>query len=340
VDFPDGLHEIPVPGCPIPGYDSLRFGFPDLGRIRRIFNDIKPDVLYIATEGPLGWATRRVARQMKIPMASGYHTNFQQYLKHYNLPFLEMAAMSYMRRFHNGTELTFIPSPDLKEGLEKVGFKNLELLGRGVDLDLFSPEHRSEDLRRSWGAVGDTPVVLYVGRLAAEKNLNLLLKAFRSFRELRPDALLVLVGDGPERQKLEKECPEGLFLGPKVGRELAAHYASADCFFFPSVTETFGNVVTEALASGLLVFAYDYAAPALFIESGRNGFTRSLGNGEKGYLELMAEAVEREAEWPSLRQAARQSVQGQGWPNIAARFAGKLESIIAPMTSFTSTSGI
>lgn len=322
------IQQIQIPGCPIPGYDSLRFGLPLVGRLKRIIRDVKPDVLYIATEGPLGWAVHRASRELKLPIASGYHTNFQQYLKHYKLPFLEWMAMGYMRRFHNRSALTFVPSPDIKESLETRGFSGLELLGRGIDIELFNPNRRSSSLRMSWGVEGEEPVVLYVGRLAAEKNLQLLTKAFQTFKEMRPNARFVVVGDGPEKAKMEKDCPDALFTGSLVGEELAVHYASADIFFFTSLTETFGNVVTEALASGLVVGAFDYAAPALFIKNGINGWTVDPELGQEGFLEMVRAVADQPEKWDESREKARDRVMDCGWSNIASHFADKLESIV------------
>ena len=162
----------------------------------------------------------------------------------------------------------------MAQELGSAGYENLAVVSRGVDTGQFNPSRRSQELRAAWGikdTSADTLVVLYVGRLAPEKNLPLVLEAYAAIRAVRPEARLVFVGDGPLRGCLQASCPAAFFAGMRSGADLAAHYASADLFLFPSLTETFGNVTTEALASGLGVVAYQYAAAADLIADGSNG---------------------------------------------------------------------
>src|SRR5690606_26563687 len=158
--------------------------------------------------------------------------------------------------------LTFVPTEDMAATLRLQGYRHVEVVARGVDTALYAPRRRSGALRAAWGAQEGDLVVLCVGRLAAEKNLELATRAFRAIRELRPDAKMVLVGDGPQRAAFSRDHPEIILAGMRIGDDLASHYASADMFLFPSLTETFGNVTLEAMASGLCVVAYDYAAAA------------------------------------------------------------------------------
>ena len=245
-----------VPGIHIPFYKDLRIGWPLNFRTATNWEQEPPDVLYIATEGPLGLAAMRLARRLNIPVVSGFHTNFPNYADHYRIGFLRPLILAYLKTFHNRANATLVPTRGLKEDLTKKGFRNLHVLGRGIDLTLFSPEQRSIPLRRNWGVENDSLAVLYVGRLAAEKNLQLALKAFTRMQEANPAARFILVGDGPLRKKIAAERPDLIVAGPQTGRRLAKHYASADVFLFPSLTETFGNVTLEALASGLAVGNY------------------------------------------------------------------------------------
>jgi glycosyltransferase involved in cell wall biosynthesis len=233
---PVGSHQlVEVAGLPIPRYTELRFGLPAYYRIRRLWSSNPPHLVHIATEGPLGWSALRVARRLKIPVVSSFHTNFHSYGRHYGFGLLQPLVLGWLRRFHNRTLRTFVPSDDLITRLSADGFKRLRLLARGVDTRLYGPHQRSEALRKSWGAGPETPVVLYVGRLAGEKNLDLVVEGFRQIQHKLPNAVLVLVGDGPDRMRLERRIPEARFAGMQTGQALAAHYASADTFLFASI---------------------------------------------------------------------------------------------------------
>jgi len=228
-------------------------------KLLRRWKRSRPDVLYIATEGPLGFSALRAARRLGIATISGFSTNFQQYASQYGLGFLTRALTHYLRWFHNRSDATLVPSLSQKAELERRGFERLELLSRGVDSQLFHPAKRSNTLRESWGLAPDDIALLHVGRLAPEKNLRLLRPTLEALTNTHPNkrTKLIVVGDGPERASLEQQLPDAVFCGTQRGETLAAHYACGDIFLFPSLTDTFGNVVMEALASGLGVVAYD-----------------------------------------------------------------------------------
>ena len=230
----------------------------------------QPDVVHIATEA-LGRSALLAAKALGLPVCSDFRTNFHAYSRHYGFGFLRRPIIAYLRRFHNATQCTMVPTQALHDDLVKEGFRGLMTVARGVDVKRFDPAHRSEPLRAQWGAAPDDLVVTCVGRLAPEKNLGTLTAAFEAIRRDHPRARLVLVGDGPMRKELHARCPDAVFAGQRIGADLATHYASADLFLFPSITETFGNVTTEAMASGLAVVAFDHAAAARFIRSGDNG---------------------------------------------------------------------
>nr|WP_281387980.1 glycosyltransferase [Puniceicoccus vermicola] len=183
-------------------------------------------------------------------------------------------------------------------------------------------------MRKSWGAPPDSPVFLTVGRVASEKNMQLLFRAWEKIRTQRPDARLVIVGDGPERKALEKAWPDALFAGARRGDDLAAHYASADFFLFPSITETFGNVVTEALASGLVVLAFDYAAPGKFIQHEENGFIVPFKN-EEAFLTVADCLTPSDQDWSAMREAARETGLQLSWEAVLERFVKDLREAIA-----------
>lgn len=315
-----------VPGVPIPFYKALRLGLPVADRLRRRWAADRPDVVHVATEGPLGLAALRAARVLRLPVTSSFHTNFHAYGGHYGLKPLRGAALGYLRWFHNRTRCTMVPAGDLRAALAEDGFERVSVLSRGVDAQLFAPARRRAELRTSWGASADTPVVMYVGRMAAEKNLGLAVEAFLAMQQEAPLAKFVLVGDGPERSALARQYPQFHYAGMRRAEDLAAHYASADVFVFPSLTETFGNVVTEALASGLVVLAYDYAAAREHVRAGENGFTVPFGD-ERSFLAGARELMRRRSDWPGVRAAARTTALTITWAAIIEKFESQLRAV-------------
>ncbi len=316
-----------VPGLPLPGYDGLRFGLPCRRKLRDLWASQKTDIIYVATEGPLGQSAIRAAEDLKIPITSGFHTNFHEYMRHYKMPLLAKAVEGFLRQTHNRTRRTFAPSQHVIQRLQAIGIEGTRFLGRGVDTELFHPQRRDSGLRQRWGVDPDNGVVaIFVSRLAAEKNIPLAVLAFEQIQKTYPDVACVFVGDGPERARLEKKHPEFIFAGMQTGESLASHYASADIFIFPSITETFGNVVTEALASGLLVLAYNYAAPEEYIQNAVNGFLAPYDD-EPAYMKQLAQTLAAQADWPAIRQAARKTAESLGWSTVVQNFAQELQDV-------------
>jgi glycosyltransferase involved in cell wall biosynthesis len=322
------IEQIPVHSIPLPGYSGLRMGLPSGNRIIKIWKQNRPDVIYIATEGPLGFSALRCAKKLKLPVTSGFHTNFQQYMMHYNLGLLKEPAELYLKDFHNRTLATFVPTEDTRDRLYELGFKNLKLMGRGVDTHLFDPNKRNTELRKSWGVDEKDPVCLYVGRIASEKNMGLFFKTVRALKEINPKIKAVVVGDGPELKTYESEESDAIFAGMKKGEELAEYYASADFFLFPSLTETFGNVVTEALASGLIIVAFNYAAPRLYLNNGVNGFLADMGE-SSAFIEAAQSALKTPEEHDRLKQNARSTAQDISWDKVVENFESDIASIMA-----------
>ena len=316
-----------LPGLPIPGYRGLRFGLPAYGRLRRLWQGQGFDLVYIATPGPLGQTALMAARALDIPTLTGFHTHFQRYSQHYGIGWLMRPITASLRRFHNRSDATLVPTAELCASLTADGFANVHVFGRGVDTERFAPTWRSADLRRAWGCGDADLVALYVGRIAAEKNLTLALEGFRALQQTYPTARLVLVGDGPERQTLQRQHPDLIFAGARVGAELAAHYASGDLFVFPSLTETFGNVVTEAMASGLPVIAFDYAAAHEYLQSGVNGITVPF-NDQAAFVQACRASVADREHLRRLGQAARASALTLGWERVLKRVEEQAGAVI------------
>ena len=320
-----------VGSLPLPGYDGVRLGFASRRYFRRRIQQARPDAMYVAVETVMGCNAIRAARLCGVRVISGFHTNFHTYSHDYRLPLLKSAAMRYLKWLHNRTTRTLTPSESTAEQLRALGISNVGVLGRGVDTDLFSPVKRDTVLRREWGAGDGCPVALFVGRIAAEKNLPLAVRAFQQIMTQSPGARCVFVGDGPKAAWLRDQHPEFIHAGARTGTDLARHYASADLFIFPSLTETFGNVLTEALASGLVTVSHDYAAARQHVKHGLNGFVAGVGD-ENAFLTATALALPR---WnsPDLRTAARSTAAGLSWNAIIDQFEHELAGTAATPVS-------
>ena len=321
---PSDFLEIPMPGFPIPGYPLLRFGLPAGSRLRRDWTAERPDLVHVATEGPLGLSAVRAARSLGIPVTSSFHTNFHAYTPHYRIPLLRSAALGWLRHVHNLTLRTFAPTEELCAELSSAGFRNLSLLSRGVDTRQFRPERRSQTLRNEWNVGPSDPVVIHVGRMAAEKNYPLLLRVYAAMKRANPACRFVLAGEGPLKRALMKAHPDCVFAGFFSRDEIGRYYASADVYIHASLTETFGNVLTEAMASGLAPAGFDYAAARMLVKDGVSGLTAPCGDPEALIAAGVRLATEPELRG-RLRRAARAAVEEQSWETVIARFEGDLE---------------
>jgi glycosyltransferase involved in cell wall biosynthesis len=322
--------EVLTGGMPIPRYPDLKMGLPARRALIKQWQLRRPDLVHIVTEGPLGWSALQAAQKLKIPVCSDFRTNFHSYSQHYGIGWLKKPIVAYLRKFHNRTLLTMVPTEHMRAELAASGFSNLQVVARGIDTQLFNPARRSEALRREWGATPDTPVVIHVGRLAAEKNPAALMAGFTAIRQRQPRARLVLVGDGPEANALRSRLPDAIFTGSRRGEDLAAHYASGDLFLFPSLTETFGNVTLEAMASGLPLVAYDYAAAAQHVRHGTNGLLATYGRSDD-FTKMASHLAGMYSHQPELFRAmgrnARLATESLDWKCVVKQLETLLFSI-------------
>jgi glycosyltransferase involved in cell wall biosynthesis len=308
-----------VEGAPIPRYPGLRFGLPAGRRLTARWSVQRPDAVYIATEGPLGWSALRACRRLGIPVATGFHTRFDDYVGRYGAGFLSPWVFSWLRRFHNRADATLVPTLELQEALTQQGFRHVLRLGRAVDTVGFDPRFRDASLRAEWNAAPQAPVVIHVGRIAPEKNLPLAVRCFRELQRQRPEARFVWVGDGPARAALQAANPDFIFAGVRRGEDLSRHYASADVFCFPSLSETFGNVTLEAMASGIATVAFDYGAAREHLCHGAHGAAAAFGDETAFVRDFLATATS--ATLAQMGAAARQSVLGLHPGQVALDFA-------------------
>jgi hypothetical protein len=297
-------------------------------KVNQALDEFVPDVVHIVTEGPLGFALLHAAKSKGIPVSSGFHSPFQDFSRFFDLAFLVKPIQAYLKWFHNNTALTCVPSRDTEHALRKFGVDcPLAVVGRGVDVEQFSPELRSERLRQQWGVTEHTKVLLYVGRLSPEKEIPVLIANYQQMLAQGQAVKLVIVGDGPEREALFalNEKSNIIFTGNLSGIELATVYASCDVFVFASQVETFGNVVLEAMASGLPVVAYDYAAAHLYIQHGMMGWLAPLGDavGLGQYIQQLPNKKTLQ----HMGRQARQMAAQIGWDHPIGQFEQALYSV-------------
>lgn len=261
-----------IVSMPFPLYTKYKVSLPSLHDIRHKLDNFKPDILHVCSPFFLGISACKYARSIGIPVVGSYHTRFVSYLKYYGFDWFEPYGWNYLRWFYNQTDRVFVPSYATINELSMKGFSNLALWERGINTDCFSPDFANFELRKRWSPDGQ-PIAIYVGRLVKEKDIEVLIKAYRILKEKGIIFKLVFVGEGPMREEIARNLPEAILEGFLAGRQLAEAYASADIFVFPSTTESFGNVVLEAGASGL---------PS--IVSGEGGVMNLVLDGQTGFI--------------------------------------------------------
>jgi glycosyltransferase involved in cell wall biosynthesis len=330
-----GIDTHVVKGLPLPGYPSLQFGAPSRRLFDRLIGEGRIDSAYIATEGPLGYSALRACRRHEVPALSGLHTNFHQYSRHYGAGILAPLLLRYLRGFHNRLAGTLVPTTTMADEMAAVGLERLHVWPRGVDAELFTPDRRSQELRSRWGLKPDELAVLYVGRIAAEKNIETAFKAFVQIQARQPSARFILVGEGPIESRLRDAYPDAVFAGSKTGEELAEYYASGDIFLFPSLTETFGNVTLEALASGMAVVSFDLAAAHELIRHGHNGLLARDEQTEH-FIEQAVACAQHAQLRAQLKRHARETGMQQAWPKLIS----DLEALFLSLNRGSRTDGL
>lgn len=323
--------DLRVHSLPIPYYPHLRMGLPCYRYLSRQFKHIKPDIVHIVTEGPLGLAALLAAKRHQIKVTSGYHTSFHDFSRYFGWKVLALPLLGYMKRFHNHCAATCVPSQTTLKQLTEFGFKRLYQVGRGVDTELYNPKRRDNALRRAWGADDGTTVLLYVGRVSPEKGIDTVVKSFKALQraQLHRHVKLVIVGDGPDKDKLSQQHAEDdsiVFAGFQTGEALARHYASGDAFIFASQVETFGNVVTEAMASGLPVFAYHDAAAALLVTEACG---RTVPLGDEAAFVGMIEQLPKQQQLSQMCAVARAQVAEFSWQRPAQEMLTMFRQVLA-----------
>ena len=318
-----------VPSVRFPLYTDYRLALPGWMAFEQQMRRFSPTLIHINSPCPLGCAAAHYGQRFGIPVVATYHTHFPSYARYYRLMALEPCGWNYLRGLYNSCARTFVPSRPILQELEAQGIHNLEWLPHGVDTEVFAPRFRSSEWRRTHGLDAKT-VLFFAGRLVWEKDLRTLVEAWSVLRVQHPDVALVLAGDGPARAEVQAILPDAVFLGQLQGSALAIAFASADIFVFPSTTETFGNVILEAMASGVVPVCADTGGAVDLIRDGASGFLSRPKDARH-----FAECVSRLISDPSLRSVMAERglmrAQMQSWGTVLSQL---MESYCATVSSY------
>jgi glycosyltransferase involved in cell wall biosynthesis len=316
------------PSIPLFLYQDVQWAFPRLREVTEDVGRFSPDVLHVATEFAIGLAGLKAARKLNIPLVASAHTDYDKYAARYGVEWALRAGWHYLRWFYGQAHTVLCPSRIYEEHLHSRGVTHTGIWSRGVDPAFFHPRFRSEAYRRSFGVGSNDLLVTYIGRIAREKNLKLLLKAWEALLPSRGNAQLVLVGRGPLEEEIRKrEIPGVHVTGLKHGLELSSAYASADIFVFPSATETFGNSLLEAMGSGL---------PSLSVSAG--GVLEFARHGDNAWLvapnsaAALTQGLRRLMEDSGLRNRISSGALGtaaeRGWDDVYDRLLADYQDAI------------
>ncbi|WP_010677512.1 glycosyltransferase family 4 protein [Bacillus timonensis] len=297
-------------------YPDCRLAFPNMLQIRAELEKFSPDIIHVATPFNIGFCGSYYAKKLNIPLVGSYHTDFDYYLQFYDLQFLSNPLWSYMKWFHRPFQKLFVPSLVTKNQLEDKGFTNIEIWTHGVDCELFNPYYNKAVVRQKYH-ISKTFTLTYVGRLAPEKNVDILVEIAKALpMEWSEQIQWVIVGDGPSRSKMEDAAPSNMiFTGFLKGTELAEVYAASDIFVFPSSSETFGNVVLEAMASGTPVIGVNGGGVRNIVQEGITGYLCEPGN-SKEVMDTILHLLENDGVRNRMGMEGRKYALTQKWDVI------------------------
>ncbi len=307
---------IPVPSIKLPGRPEYRFSRSFPKTVRKKLKDFDPDIVHIATPDYLGLRVLKWAKKNQKPIVASYHTHFSSYLKYYRLSLLEPILWKYLKWFYRHCRQVYVPSPSMAKFLKENNIESdLRIWARGIDLDQFNPQKRDEAWREKHGFKEQDVVITFISRLVWEKNLKLYADVVNRLKKKYPQARALIVGDGPAGEGLKKMLPEAVFTGFLTGVELASAYANSDIFFFPSDTETFGNVTLEAMASGLPCVVADATGSRSLVEHGKNGYIAPVERSDKFY-KFIEQLIIDETERLKMAGVSLQKAKAYSWKSI------------------------
>ncbi len=307
-------------------YDTYRVGVPYFHGLQAELDSFQPDLIHIVSPTLLGLYGLNYAKRRNLTVVASYHTHFVSYFSYYGFSKAERIGWNYLQWFHNRCDRTFTPSASAVRELQENGIREVELWQHGVDLEQFSPSYRSESLRQSIGA-GHKPILLFVGRLVKEKDLDDLVEADGILSERGHDFKLVVVGDGPMKEDLMSRLPQAHFTGYLHGPELSSWYASADIFVFPSTTETLGNVILEAFASGLPVVTVAKGGVADVVTPNIDGLIAQPNN-PQDFADKIAMLLSNSSYTKQLGIQALRSAAKQSWHEHNGKLLGSYQELL------------
>ena len=315
-----------VPWLPLPLYTDYRVSLPQLNRLYPELDGFRPDLVHVTSPTLHGLYGLKYARRRGLPVVTSYHTHFVDYFSYYGLSKFETMGWQYLRWFYNQFDMTYVPSRSTEADLAVQGIGRTALWQRGIDLDRFSPRFRSAELRRAMGAE-DLPVLLFVGRLVKEKDVDDLADAHARLQAQGHVYKLAIVGDGPAKADLMARLPDAHFAGHQSGQALSEYYASADLFLFPSTTETFGNVILEAFASGLPAIVSDKGGCQDLVTPRVNGLI-AQANDPGDLADKAAFFLQSKSHINHYRLAATETATRYSWGEVNRRLLSSYDSLI------------
>jgi len=331
IDKPALEHEgdfVAVPSLSLPGRPEYRMSTSLSSEAKRHLREFKPDLVHIATPDVLGYKALRWAMDHQKPVVSSYHTHFTSYLKYYKLSFFEPLLWKYLNWFYSHCEQLYVPTSSMADWLKEMGVvTNLKIWARGINTEQFTPENRDEEWRQKMGFKPDDIVVTFVSRLVWEKNLKLFSDVLNRLMEKYDHVKAMVVGDGPAGNELKQILPNAVYAGFLTGDDLSKAYASSDIFFFPSDTETFGNVTLEAMASGLPCVVADAVGSKSLVDHEENGYLAPVEKSDLFYS-YIDELVRNPGLRKKMADASRQKAGGYSWQNINGNLLSYYEQVL------------
>lgn len=320
---------VPVPSKRLPGRPEYRFSTSFSSEAKARAEAFNPDIVHIATPDLLGYKAMKWAQSKSLPVVSSYHTHFPSYLKYYKLSILEPLLWKYLRWFYKNCEQVYVPTPSMASYLEDQQIDSKLLIwARGIETSKFNSDKRSEEWRKQKGFKKDDVVVTFVSRLVWEKNLNIYVDVLKKLMAKYSYIKAMVVGDGPAGEELKEMLPDAVYTGFLQGEELSISYASSDIFFFPSDTETFGNVTLEAMASGLPCVVADAVGSKSLVTHKENGFLAPVTDAENfyGYIELLSNDL---ALRKKMAESSMEKAKDYSWQNINGNLLGYYNQLLS-----------
>ncbi|MEM8800772.1 MAG: glycosyltransferase family 1 protein, partial [Pseudomonadota bacterium] len=320
---------ISVPSVALPGRSEYRLGLGMPAKIRRQLQAFSPNLIHLSAPDWLGYAARRFAVAEDIPLVASFHTRYDTYFRYYGGFKLEKYARRYLKHFYAPCQHVYVPSQSMADELKTANIRKDTLLWtRGVNCDRFHPRHRSMDWRRSIGLADADVAVAFVGRLVLEKGLDVFARTLHTLKTVNPNIRPLIVGEGPERERFASKLDHGIFTGFLTDEPLARAYASADIFFNPSVTETFGNVTLEAMASGLACVCADATGSRSLVDHGESGYLVAPDD-EAGYGARIAELASDPHLAGVYGAAGRKKALAFDWDAVMSDLVGHYREVLA-----------